>query len=61
MYIFISCAFFMKKNSVKIIFVFFFVEKESLTPTKKNPCIGQKMCGDCVGGGKDCAWCQAPV
>ena len=35
-------------------------KKESLTPTKKNPCIGQKMCGDCVGGGKDCAWCQAP-
>ena len=33
----------------------------SLTPTAKNPCIGQKLCGDCIAVGKDCAWCQAPV
>ena len=33
--------------------------KESLSPTKNNPCIGQKMCGDCIAVGNDCAWCKA--
>lgn len=33
----------------------------SLTPTTKNPCIGQKMCGECIAVGKDCAWCEEPT